>query len=559
VLFGLLGVESDGQGPAAGGPPPSETLAPGGFIQAQGDQLTRLGLPTQIKGVNYYPTGRPWEEMWRSWDAQQMARELRLGRDKLGINAVRILLPYGLALDAHDNGVASPRVVSRLREIVQIAGDLDMRLIISLFDFYEAFPAPSTHEEQANLAYVQALIGHFAGDERIMAWDIHNEPDHYELWAKPGGRAQVLTWLGRMADAIHAAAPNQLVTVGMGQYDNLWAAGPDGRRPVDYSDVVSVHIYNAADAARQLDELRAHTGKPILLGEFGWPTGPACAVRDYSEQQQDAVYRTTLAAAHGRVAGVMAWTLRDYDPGPTMRWETREEHYGLFRPDDSLKPAATALREYAAPPLPSLTKTGLPLTSALGGPPGGEEAPLLIAESGHYVKGEFRLAWDAINGRYNLGLPISEAFVRAGDRRVVQYFTGAVAELHPEARETPGFDQLPRDVQLRRLVRFVDIGSTYAAGRSFPAQQGVDHDPGYYFPETGYAVDPAFRHYYDALGGRWRFGAAISGKLDEDVSGVMMPVQYFQNGRLERSPATQSIEVGRLGGWAWDIQCTYVK
>jgi hypothetical protein len=255
----------------------------------------------------------------------------------------------------------------------------------------------------------------------------------------------------------------------------------------------------------------------------------------------------------------MAWTLRDYDPGPTMRWETREEHYGLFRPDDSLKPAAEQLRSYAAPPLPSLLKTNLPLSGDPPDPPSGPTAPLRIPESGHYVKGIFRLAWAAINGRYNLGLPISEAFVRAKDYRVVQYFEGAVAELHPEVREAPGFDQLPLSQQLRQLVRFVDIGSTYTSGRSFPAQQGVNHDAGYYFPETGYAVDQAFRHYYNALGGRWRLGVAISGKVDEQVNGVTMPVQYFQNGRLEISPVTQAIEVGRLGSWAWDIQCTYVK
>jgi hypothetical protein len=335
--------------------------------------------------------------------------------------------------------------------------------------------------------------------------------------------------------------------------------GPDGRRPIDYSDVASVHIYNAADAARQLDELRAHTKKPILLGEFGWPTGPACAVRDYTEQQQDAVYQTTLAAAQGRVAGVLAWTLRDYDAGPTRRWETREEHYGLFRPDNSLKPAAEHLRAYPAAPLPSALKTTLSLSVENPGPPTGTDAPLLIEETGHYVKGDFRKAWGDLNGRYNLGPPISEAFVRAEDRRVVQYFSGAVIELHPEVREDPNFPLLTPEEQLQRVVRFIDIGSANTRGRSFPAQQGVNHDPGYYFPETGYAVDPQFRHYYSTLGGRWRFGVAISGKVMEQVNGVMMAVQYFQNGSLQDSPITKAIEVGRLGRWAWDIQCTYVR
>ncbi|NTW01807.1 MAG: glycoside hydrolase family 5 protein [Oscillochloris sp.] len=556
VLFGLLGTETQ-QGSASS--PTATSLQPGGFIQAQGDQLLRLGQPVTIKGVNYYPQGRPWAEMWTLWNGPQMARELQLGREQLGINVVRVLLPYELSNNAAGNGVASTEVIGHLRELAQIAGELDMRLIVSLFDFYEEFPAPETHAEQANITYINTLLGNFVGDERIMAWDIHNEPDHYKLWDEEGEHEQVLTWLGRMADTIHAVAPNQLVTVGMGQYNNLWVAGPDGRRPIDYSDVISVHIYNAADAVRQLDELRTHTNKPILLGEFGWPTGPECSVRTYSEQEQEGVYKTILAAAKGRVAGILAWTLRDYDAGPTKRWETREEHYGLFRPDDSLKPAATHLYSYAAPPLPSQTKTDLPLSSDDANPPGSDMAPLYIDESDHYVKGEFRLAWDKINGRFTLGLPVSEAFVRAEDKRVVQYFEGAVVELYPEARQDPDFSLLTPGEQLRKLVRFVDIGSSYAAGRTFPVQEGVNHDHGYSFAETNYTVDPLFRDSYDALDGRWRLGVAISGKIEEQVNGVTMPVQYFQNGRLEFSPITQAIEVGRLGTWAWNMQCTNMK
>jgi hypothetical protein len=282
-------------------------------------------------------------------------------------------------------------------------------------------------------------------------------------------------------------------------------------------------------------------------------------VGNYTEAQQDAVYQTTLAAAQGRVAGVLAWTLRDYDPGPTRRWETREEHYGLVRPDGSLKPAAIHLRDYPAAPLPSSVKTTLPLSEELVGPPGGPNAPVLIAETGHYVKNEIRGVWEGLNGLYNFGPPLSEAFVRASDGRVVQYFSGAAIELHPEVRDDPSFFKLPPEEQTQRLVRFIDIGSAFTRGRSFPQQQGVNHDRGYYFPETGFAVDGKFRRYYDALGGRWRFGPAISGKIEEQVNGVTMAVQYFQNGSLQDSPVTKAIEVGRLGTWAWGIQCTYVR
>ncbi|NJP05083.1 MAG: cellulase family glycosylhydrolase [Chloroflexaceae bacterium] len=355
ILLGLLGREltatADPQ-PATPDqpeeqpqPPDADTtsLPPGGFIEVSGAYLTRLGQPVTIKGANYYPQWRPWANMWGNWDAHQMQRELQVAHEHLGLNAIRILLPYEFSKDL---------AVKRLKELVQIAGDLDMRVLVTLFDFSNSFPEPGSPGEWKHLEYLRDIVGNFAGDDRILGWDIHNEPDHYDFWLE-GNAPQVLSWLGRMADEVHHLAPNHLVTVGMGQYDHLWQAGPDGRRVIDYSDVISVHNYNAEDTARQLFELRQYTDKPILLQEFGWPSGPRCSTSAYNEEQQAAVYQTMLDASLATdandqpyTAGVFAWSLRDFDSGPTLRWDTREEHYGLFRIDDSLKPAALLFREY---------------------------------------------------------------------------------------------------------------------------------------------------------------------------------------------------------------------
>ena len=149
-----------------------------------------------------------------------------------------------------------------------------MRVIVTLFDFYESFPGPGTGNEAKNLDYLRALLPNFADDDRILAWDLHNEPDNYGIW-KAGDPQKVLRWLGRMADEVHSLAPRQMVTVGMGRASSLWLPGPDGRRVIDYSDVVSMHTYDAGTVAQELDQLRAQTAKPIIIEEFGWPTGPA--------------------------------------------------------------------------------------------------------------------------------------------------------------------------------------------------------------------------------------------------------------------------------------------
>jgi hypothetical protein len=491
----------------------------------------------RIKGVNYYPQWRPWNPMWRDWDAYQTERELRLARDQLGVNVVRVMVPYNFTGKPVDAGKAAPLYIGRLRELTQIAGNLDMRLIVTLFDFYKSFARPGSHDEQQDFDYLRALVGNFAGDDRIMAWDLHNEPDHYDRW-KDGDQARVLAWLGRMADEVHRLAPNHFVTVGVGNYENLWLPGPDGRRVIDYSDVVSVHLYDAGAAERALEAVRGHTGKPILIEEFGWPTGPRC-VRNYDEATQVLLYRTVLAAAKDRAAGVVAWTLRDYDAGPTDRYDTFEEHFGLFRPDGSLKPAADLLRAYAAPPLPSAHKTDLPLTSSHPQLPGGLGGPLLVPGTGMYVKGPFRKAWELFGGRASFGLPLTDAYVRPEDRRVVQYFEGAVLELHTEGTGDPSFASLPDVDKVRRLIVPLDLGLAFSAGRDF----GGPHQ-----------VGSTFEAFYNSIAGAWRLGAPISSEFVEQIDGVSLTVQYFQKGRLERD-AAGATRVGRLGSLALEEQC----
>jgi hypothetical protein len=531
----------------------SAPLPPGGFIEAAGDQLTRLGQPVQLKGINYYPQGRPWVAMWQDWDAYQMERELRLARDQLGINTVRILYPFEQSFRSSRDHKMDGLMLNRLKEFVQIAGDLDLRLIVTLFDFYNGFPAAGTPEAEDNLTYLRTLIGNFAGDDRIFAWDLHNEPDHYPMWQE-GNAAQVLDWLGRMADEVHRLAPHHLVTVGMGQYNHFWQPGPDGRRVIDYSDVISVHIYNAPDAIRQLDEVRRYTNKPILLQEFGWPSGPKCSTQDYNEVYQEQVYRTILEAAQGRVVGIFAWTLRDYDAGPTGRWDTREEHYGLYRPDDSLKPAALLFQGYDVPLLPSSIKTNLPLTTTNPRPPRGEKAPRIIPETGHYIKDWYRVAWQEFGGVVSFGLPLSEAFIRPEDNRVVQYFEAGVFEIVPYAEQHPQFHLMTRAEQAMLMVRPVELGRDVTAGRSFP--QGVNVAPnGRRFPETGYTVGGAFLGFYDGINGPWRLGFPLSEEVIEDIDGVPTVVQYFEKGRLEWDSNAGVVSIGQLGTQFWDDRC----
>jgi hypothetical protein len=482
--------------------------------------------------------------MWYDWNAPQIERELRAARDQLGINTVRILLPY--ASEVKD-GVRQ-RVggqLPKLRQIARIAGDLDLRLIVTLFDFDDVWPQPNSEAEADRIEYVRLLLGNFVGDDRIIAWDLHNEPDHYKAWQN-GKVQQVLGWLGRLADEVHRIAPNHLVTVGMGFYENFLQRGPDGRRVIDYSDLISMHSYNRSDIARQLDVLRAHTAKPIVIEEFGWPTGNTCLARNYNEAEQEAVYRDVLGAAKGRTAGVIAWTLRDFDPGPTQRWETREDYYGLFRPDGTLKPAAKLFAAYSVPPLPSALDTAVPLTRVPGPSPDKEDESMLVPGSTFYVKRLFRQAWDNLGGRAMFGLPIGEAYTIPGDKpddlRVIQYFEAGAFELTPVSPRAPGFaSRSPADKAMLQMKPF-------QLGRDYTAAKGISTG-------DGKRVASIFDDFYDDLRGSWRLGKPITDAFVEDLGSVQTRVQYFEKGRLQLNPTTGRVEFGQLGRWAWEAKC----
>ncbi len=540
VLLGMLEREaSEGLAGNPGLSTPAYMPAPG-FVGVDGDKLVLSGQSIQIKGVNYYPQGRPWAEMWKQWDGLQVQRELHQARDDLGINAVRVLLPYQLDDRSSDTPRVSKQLIERLRQISQIAGELNLKLIVTLFDFDDSFAPAGTRDSEHELQYLHDIVGNFLGDDRILAWDIHNEPDHYAPW-KHGNPAQTLDWLGRMADELHRLDRNHLVTVGMGSYETLYMPGPDGRTVLDYSDIISLHNYNADDLARQISEVRARTGKPIILGEFGWPTGPVCVVAEYTEAQQARVYQTALQAATGRVAGVFAWTLRDFEPGPTKRLDTREEHYGLYRTDGSLKPAASSFVAYNALPLPSALRTQELIKADELDYIDGPESPRLIAESGHYIKGKFRRAWDLFGGRASLGLPLNEAYPRPGDGVVVQHFEHAVLEFHPEAAEMPDFGLLTEADQIALFVRPQALGWGYA--------QSQQLEPG----ES--KVAQRFRPFYDQFRGSWRLGKAISDERSEIINAQLTYVQYFENGRLEWNETKGWAESTALGKQVFHGQC----
>ncbi|HMA37300.1 MAG TPA: cellulase family glycosylhydrolase [Chloroflexia bacterium] len=337
------------------------------FVHADGDQLVLHGQPVVLKGTNYWLPAAPFVNTWSAWDGAQVAAGLAQAH-ALGANSIRISIPYIHAPmielvwgDKQSERVNGP-IINLMTQLLQIADSYDMKVMFVLFDGTERVDDPQGSDLRQELNYVQGVVEPFAGDDRVLAWDLHNEPDNGPVWKK-GQPEKTLRWLRQMAQAVHASDPHHPVTVGMGSYANLWLA-PEGKSVLDFVDFASFHAYDAGQFAGQLAAVRQQTSRPIVVSEFGWPTGPAAestARSTFDEPTQQYLYRTILSTARAaQISGVLQWTLADYTTPDILN---HEAFFGLVRADGSRKPAAADFRDaYPAPPLPSQTHTTLPLT-----------------------------------------------------------------------------------------------------------------------------------------------------------------------------------------------------
>ncbi|PZR94479.1 MAG: hypothetical protein DLM69_12440, partial [Candidatus Chloroheliales bacterium] len=169
------------------------------FVAIAGDQFTYNGQPVKLKGVNYYPQLTPWAIMFDYWQGNAVDADMaRL--QSLGANVVRVLIPYGTDHGwTDDSGAIDPDHLADLKQLVQAAGNHNLKVDLTLFDFYDGAPGAGTAEEGRNLTYLTQMVKAFGRDDRIFAWDLHNEPDNYALWTARHRPDLVLDWLRRMA------------------------------------------------------------------------------------------------------------------------------------------------------------------------------------------------------------------------------------------------------------------------------------------------------------------------------------------------------------------------
>jgi len=223
-------------------------------------------------GANFLPSTAINElEMWQgaTFDETTIDRELGWA-EGIGMNTMRVFL-HNLLWEQDPKGSTE-----RIDKFLVIADRHHIRPIFVLFDScWEPFPKlgpqhppiPGVHNSgwvQAPGAevladptqtprlenYVKGVVGAFANDQRILAWDLWNEPDNGNessyARGEPRNKNEIIFGLLPQVFAwARTAHPVQPLTSGLwhGEWVSLETMPPLARVQIAESDVISFHNY----------------------------------------------------------------------------------------------------------------------------------------------------------------------------------------------------------------------------------------------------------------------------------------------------------------------------
>ena len=250
-----------------------------------------------LVGANYVPaTAINQLEMWQADTFDPKRIDMELGwAEQIGMNTMRVFL-HDLAYKQDPEGFKR-----RLDQFLSICARHGIRPILVIFDsVWDPFPAigkqrdprPGIHNsgwiqspgaialqdptEYPRLErYVKDVIGAFARDERILAWDLWNEPDNTNDGSygasEPKNKVElVVKLLPQVFQWARSANPSQPLTSGVwkGDYSSDDKLDPMQRIQLEQSDIITFHNYdNEVEFERRIKWLQRYN-RPIICTEY---------------------------------------------------------------------------------------------------------------------------------------------------------------------------------------------------------------------------------------------------------------------------------------------------
>ncbi|MEL7210934.1 MAG: 1,4-beta-xylanase, partial [Actinomycetota bacterium] len=169
-----------------------------------------------------------------------------------------------------------------------------------------------------------AVLGRFGRDERIVGWDLFNEPDSpnpaYATREARRKTRRIADLLELVFDWAVAADPDQPLTAGvyLAPEHNPASSSPAARTMLERSDVVSFHSYAAREGLKATIETLARIGRPLWCTEWlARPTSPA-ELLDVLVDRTAGAFNWGLV--DGRTQTRLPWTSWVRAPKPDRPW-----------------------------------------------------------------------------------------------------------------------------------------------------------------------------------------------------------------------------------------------
>ena len=297
-----------------------------------------------LVGANFVPSDAINQfEMFQAatFNPQLNEKELALA-ESIGMNTMRVFLQDQL-------WTQDPKgFTERLNAFLAIAAKHHIRPLFVLFDScWEAHPhlgpqhppIPGVHNsgwvqspgadelsdpsyEPKLEAYVKGVVGAFANDDRILGWDIWNEPDNGNRLAEPKNKNELVAALLPKAFAwARSVHPTQPLTSG------VWAGNwtdPDKESPVTKiqlaeSDIITFHNYDWPEGFEaRVKSLQPHH-RPIICTE-------------YMARGAGSTFDTILPLAKKYNVGAINWGLVAGKTQTYLPWDSWEKPYVVSQP-----------------------------------------------------------------------------------------------------------------------------------------------------------------------------------------------------------------------------------
>lgn len=276
-----------------------------------------------IRGCNYQPsTAINQLEMFQAatFDTATINRELGWA-EELGFNAMRVFLHH-LLWTADKEGFKK-----RLDTYLGISSRHGIKTLLVFFDdcwndtaWLGTQPEPKTgvhnsgwvrdpgtmiytHPDTLKVleAYVKDVMTTFKNDNRILMWDLYNEPGNNKQLEKS------LPLLKSVFQWARTVAPSQPITAG------VWNNGPGfqniNRFQLDNSDVITYHNYGYVDVHRNAVDSLKKFGRPLVCTE-------------YMARRNGSLFQTIMPMLKEQNVGAINWGFISGKTNTIFAWDT---------------------------------------------------------------------------------------------------------------------------------------------------------------------------------------------------------------------------------------------